>query len=110
MSDNSLIRQLASRAKLFHCNTGITQAQMADALVLTSGNYSSFLGGEKGRALKFDNQGWVSREGGTELELQPLGAVVVLGSPESARVLEPADSEEVFLTQFAQEHFRLASV
>jgi hypothetical protein len=30
------------------------------------------------------------------LELQPLGAVVSLGSPESARVLEPADSEEVF--------------
>ena len=44
------------------------------------------------------------------LELQPLGAVVIVGSPESARVLEPADSEEVLLAQFAQEHFRLATV
>jgi hypothetical protein len=44
------------------------------------------------------------------LELQPLGAVVILGSPESSRVLEPLDSEEVFLAQFAREHFRLATV
>ena len=44
------------------------------------------------------------------LELQPLGAVVILGSPESSRVLEPLDSEEVSLAQFAREHFRLATV
>jgi hypothetical protein len=44
------------------------------------------------------------------LELQPLGAVVILGSPESSRVLEPLDSEEVFLAQFAREHSRLATV
>ena len=44
------------------------------------------------------------------LELQPLGAVVILGSPESSRVLEPSDSEEVLLAQFAREHFRLATV
>jgi hypothetical protein len=44
------------------------------------------------------------------LELQSLGAVVILGSPESSRVLEPSDSEEFLLAQFAQEHFHLAAV
>ena len=44
------------------------------------------------------------------LDLQPLGAVVIPGNPESSRVLEPSDSEEFLLAHFAPEHFRLAAV
>src|ERR1700730_6417186 len=48
MPDNSLLQQLASRAKLFHANTGISQALMAKAIGLENGNYSAFLSGKRG--------------------------------------------------------------
>jgi transcriptional regulator with XRE-family HTH domain len=53
MPDNSsLIRQLARRARLFHSNTGISQAQMAKKLGMADGNYSNFLSGKRGLGAK----------------------------------------------------------
>jgi transcriptional regulator with XRE-family HTH domain len=48
MSDTSLLKQLANRAKLFHSTTGITQSQVAKKLCVADGNYSSFLAGKRG--------------------------------------------------------------
>jgi hypothetical protein len=48
MPDNSLLQQLASRAKTFHSNTGIPQTQMAKAIGMEASNYNSFLQGKKG--------------------------------------------------------------
>lgn len=48
MTDNSLLQQLANRAKAFHSNTGISQVQMAHAIGMADGNYSAFLSGRKG--------------------------------------------------------------
>lgn len=49
MPDNqSLLQQLASRAKTFHANTGIPQISMARAIGMESSNYNAFLQGKKG--------------------------------------------------------------
>ena len=49
MPDNSsLIKQLAHRCQSFHRVTGITQTQVANALNMPTGNYSSFLSGKRG--------------------------------------------------------------
>src|ERR1700730_4713284 len=48
MPDNTLLQQLANRAKAFHANTGISQALMAKAIGLENGNYSAFLSGKRG--------------------------------------------------------------
>jgi transcriptional regulator with XRE-family HTH domain len=103
MSNESLLKQLANRAKTWHQNTGISQAALAAALNMEEGNYSGFLKGkrgisaeatyslleyiklpkrnaiaklnkpalssrilqlqEQGKAMKFDNSGWVPQEG-----------------------------------------------
>ena len=43
MSEESLLKQLASRARDWHTNTGITQSAMAAALKMGDANYSKFL-------------------------------------------------------------------
>jgi hypothetical protein len=43
MSDESLLKQLANRAKDWHRNTGITQAAMSAKLNMGEANYSKFL-------------------------------------------------------------------
>jgi hypothetical protein len=49
MVDSSpLLKQLANRTKLFHARTGISQSQVAKALGMADGNYSSFLSGKRG--------------------------------------------------------------
>jgi hypothetical protein len=49
MPDNpTLLAELASRAKSFHADTGISRAQMATAIGMADGNYSAFLSGRKG--------------------------------------------------------------
>jgi hypothetical protein len=62
MSRDSLISQLANRAKLFHQNTNISQGPMAKAINMTDANYSSFLKKKRGLSaestcllLKFTN-------------------------------------------------------
>jgi hypothetical protein len=92
MADNSpFLSQLASRARLLHSETNISQSQMAAAIGMRDGNYSLLLKytntprqqavatfskptrssrimelQENGKALRFDNSGWVPREGGTD--------------------------------------------
>jgi hypothetical protein len=105
MSNETLLKQLANRAKAWHQDTGISQAAIAAVLKMEAGNYSGFLKGtrgisaeatctlleyiklpkrnaiaklnrpvlssrilalqERGRAMTFDNSGWVPQEGGT---------------------------------------------
>jgi transcriptional regulator with XRE-family HTH domain len=48
MSNESLLKQLANRAKAWHHNTGISQAALAAALNMEAGNYSGFLKGTRG--------------------------------------------------------------
>jgi transcriptional regulator with XRE-family HTH domain len=48
MADNSLLKQLVSRARNLHDQTGISQYQMANAIGLAHGNYSEFLNGKRG--------------------------------------------------------------
>jgi hypothetical protein len=48
MSQDSLIYQLAERAKLFHQNTNISQGLMAKAIGMTEANYSQFLRKKRG--------------------------------------------------------------
>jgi hypothetical protein len=49
MADNSsLLKQLASRARNLHDQTGVSQAQMARAIGTADGNYSNFLAGKRG--------------------------------------------------------------
>jgi hypothetical protein len=48
MTDNSLLQQLANRAKLYHARTGISQSQMAKEIGMADGNYSGFLSRKKG--------------------------------------------------------------
>jgi transcriptional regulator with XRE-family HTH domain len=62
MSQDSLISQLAHRAKLFHQNTNISQAMMAKAIGMSEANYSQFLRKKRGLSaestcllLKFTN-------------------------------------------------------
>jgi hypothetical protein len=62
MSQDSLISQLANRAKLFHQNSNISQAMMAKAVGMTEANYSQFLRKKRGLSaestcllLKFTN-------------------------------------------------------
>jgi hypothetical protein len=62
MSQDSLIFQLAERAKLFHQNTHISQGLMAKAINMTEANYSQFLRKKRGLSaestcllLKFTN-------------------------------------------------------
>jgi hypothetical protein len=43
MPEDSLISQLANRAKLFHQATDVSQGLMAKAINMTEANYSSFL-------------------------------------------------------------------
>jgi hypothetical protein len=62
MSQDSLISQLANRAKAFHQNTNVSQGLMAKAIGMTEANYSSFLRKKRGLSaestcllLKFTN-------------------------------------------------------
>jgi hypothetical protein len=62
MPEDSLISQLANRARLFHQNTKISQSMMAKAINMTEANYSSFLKKKRGLSaestcllLKFTN-------------------------------------------------------
>jgi hypothetical protein len=62
MPEDSLISQLANRARLFHQNTNISQSMMAKAIGMTEANYSSFLKKKRGLSaestcllLKFTN-------------------------------------------------------
>jgi hypothetical protein len=62
MSQDSLISQLAERAKLFHQNTNVSQGLMAKAINMTEANYSQFLRKKRGLSaestcllLKFTN-------------------------------------------------------
>jgi hypothetical protein len=48
MSNDSLLKQLANRAKTWHQDTGISQAALAAALNMEAGNYSGFLKGTRG--------------------------------------------------------------
>jgi transcriptional regulator with XRE-family HTH domain len=48
MSNESLLKQLANRAKAWHQDTGISQAALASALNMEAGNYSGFLKGKRG--------------------------------------------------------------
>jgi hypothetical protein len=48
MTDTSLPQQVANRARVFHKQTGITQAQMASAMGIPHGNYSAFLANKRG--------------------------------------------------------------
>jgi hypothetical protein len=48
MSQDSLISQLANRAKLFHQNTNLSQLMMAKAIGMTEANYSQFLRKKRG--------------------------------------------------------------
>jgi hypothetical protein len=48
MSNETLLKQLANRAKAWHQNTGISQAALAAALNMEEGNYSGFLKGKRG--------------------------------------------------------------
>jgi transcriptional regulator with XRE-family HTH domain len=106
MTISPLMQQLASRARFFHENTGISQNQLANAINMEEGNYSAFLNGRRGigaeavcallkftnmgkqqaiaqfskpirssrimelqecgKALHFDNSGWVAKEGSTD--------------------------------------------
>jgi transcriptional regulator with XRE-family HTH domain len=45
---NSLLQQVASRARKLHDQTGISQSRMAAAIGMASGNYSAFLNGNRG--------------------------------------------------------------
>ena len=62
MSQDSLIYELANRARLFHRNTNISQGLMAKAIGMSEANYSSFLRKKRGLSaestcllLKFTN-------------------------------------------------------
>jgi transcriptional regulator with XRE-family HTH domain len=49
MPDNqTLLNQLANRARKWHTDTGITQSQIAEAIGMADSNYSAFLSGRKG--------------------------------------------------------------
>jgi transcriptional regulator with XRE-family HTH domain len=48
MSNKTLLKQLANRAKTWHHNTGFSQAALAAALNMDAGNYSGFLKGTRG--------------------------------------------------------------
>jgi hypothetical protein len=48
MSQDSLISQLANRAKLFHQNTNVSQGLMAKAIGMSEANYSQFLRKKRG--------------------------------------------------------------
>jgi hypothetical protein len=48
MSNETLLKQLANRAKAWHQDTGISQAALAAALNMEEGNYSGFLKGKRG--------------------------------------------------------------
>jgi transcriptional regulator with XRE-family HTH domain len=48
MSNETLLKQLANRAKAWHQSTGISQAALAAALNMEEGNYSGFLKGKRG--------------------------------------------------------------
>jgi transcriptional regulator with XRE-family HTH domain len=62
MPEDSLISELANRAKLFHQNTHISQGLMAKAIGMSEANYSQFLRKKRGLSaestcllLKFTN-------------------------------------------------------
>jgi hypothetical protein len=62
MPQDSLVFQLANRARLFHQNTNVSQGLMAKAIGMTEANYSGFLNKKRGLSaestcllLKFTN-------------------------------------------------------